>query len=150
MIRQCLVQGGVAMNEMKKELIAPCGMNCRLCIGYQREKNKCAGCRNEIDIRYITKGCVSCIIKNCHVIKENKSGFCFECDKMPCRRLKQLDKRYKTKYHMSMLENLNYIKENGIEKFIDNEESRWACPKCGNIVSVHRTECQKCGEKIFD
>lgn len=137
------------MNEMKKELIAPCGMNCRLCIGYQREKNKCAGCRNDIDIRNKPTGCVSCTIKNCHVIKENKSEFCFECDKMPCNRLKQLDKRYKTKYHMSMLENLNYIKENGIEKFIDNEESRWACPKCGNIVSVHRTECQKCGEKIF-
>ena len=49
---------------------------------------------------------------------------------------------------MSMLENLNYIKDNGIEKFIDNEKSRWECHKCGNIVSVHRTECQKCGEKI--
>ena len=26
------------------KLIAPCGMNCRLCWGYVREKNSCPGC----------------------------------------------------------------------------------------------------------
>lgn len=129
---------------MKKELIAPCGMNCRLCVGYQREKNKCKGCRNEIDIRYVTKGSVSCIIKNCTEIKKSKSGFCYECEKMPCARLKQLDKRYKTKYHMSMLENLLNIKEKGIDKFLEDEEMRWKCPNCGNIVSVHRAVCMNC------
>ena len=30
---------------MKSELIAPCGMNCGICYGYLREKNKCPGCR---------------------------------------------------------------------------------------------------------
>lgn len=32
--------------SMKPEetLIAPCGMNCALCIGYQRPKNRCPGC----------------------------------------------------------------------------------------------------------
>ena len=29
----------------------------------------------------------------------------------PCRRLKELDKRYHTRYHMSIIDNLNYIKE---------------------------------------
>lgn len=138
------------MNEMRKELIAPCGMNCRLCIGYQREKNKCSGCRNEVDIRYVTKGSISCVIKNCPEIKKSQTGFCYECDKMPCKRLKQLDKRYKTKYHMSMLENLINIKEQGIDKFLENEEKRWKCPKCGNVVSVHRASCVKCNEKIFE
>ena len=27
-------------------LIAPCGMNCRLCLGQIREKNTCPGCRS--------------------------------------------------------------------------------------------------------
>ena len=31
------------------DLIAPCGMNCNICMAYLREKNKCPGCR-EIDI----------------------------------------------------------------------------------------------------
>jgi hypothetical protein len=26
-------------------LIAPCGMNCGVCMAYLREKNKCPGCR---------------------------------------------------------------------------------------------------------
>ncbi|MDD5456566.1 MAG: hypothetical protein PHV30_05985 [Candidatus Margulisbacteria bacterium] len=29
---------------MKPALIAPCGMNCAICLGYLREKNKCPGC----------------------------------------------------------------------------------------------------------
>lgn len=105
------------MKEMIEVLIAPCGMNCRLCIAKQREKNQCQGCRNVIDIQYKTKGSSSCIIKNCPVIRSNKAGFCFDCHKLPCLRLKLLDKRYRTKYHMSMLENLEHIKQYGMEKF---------------------------------
>ena len=30
---------------MKPILIACCGMNCNLCIGFLREKNKCPGCK---------------------------------------------------------------------------------------------------------
>jgi hypothetical protein len=132
------------MNTIKEEMIAPCGMNCRLCLGNQRKKNHCKGCRNEIDIRYKTKGSVSCIIKNCSVIQSNESGFCFECDKYPCRRLKQLDKRYQTKYHMSMLENLEQINQDGIDSFLRNEENKWTCKECGNIVCVHRAFCLVC------
>lgn len=34
----------------KISLIAPCGMNCSICMAYLREKNKCPGCRgNDID-----------------------------------------------------------------------------------------------------
>jgi hypothetical protein len=132
------------MNEMRAELIAPCGMNCRLCYAYQREKKKCSGCRNESDIKYKTKGCTSCIIKNCPTIKNNDSGFCYECDKFPCQRLKQLDKRYRTKYHMSMLENLEAIKEYGLDAFLQQEEKRWTCSECGSLVSVHKEACLKC------
>lgn len=132
------------MNEMREEYIAPCGMNCKLCTAYQREKNRCKGCRNEGDIVYKTKGSTSCIIKNCPVIQSNKSGFCFECDKFPCRRLKQLDKRYRTKYHMSMIENLEYIKHYSMDVFLQNETFRWTCKECGNIVCVHKSICLTC------
>lgn len=130
------------MNEMREELIAPCGMNCRLCRSYQREKNQCNGCRS--DIGYKAKNCSSCIIRNCPVIQSNKSEFCFECDKFPCQRLKQLDIRYQTKYHMSMIENLENIKQYGIDKFLENEKIRWTCKECGNIVCVHKFICIAC------
>lgn len=134
------------ISEMRKELIAPCGMNCRLCMAYQRNKNKCNGCLN--DTGYKAKSCSNCIIKNCSVIQNNKSGFCYECDKYPCRRLKELDKRYKTKYNMSMIENLDYISQFGIEEFLQREEVRWACKKCGNIVCVHHFICNNCKTQI--
>ncbi|HBW35361.1 MAG TPA: DUF3795 domain-containing protein [Desulfosporosinus sp.] len=132
------------MNEMREEFIAPCGMNCRLCMANQREKNQCKGCRSESDIRYKTKGSTSCVIKNCPVIQSYKSGFCFKCDKFPCQRLKQLDKRYRTKYLMSMLEILDHIKQYGMDAFLQNEEIRWTYKEYGNIVCVHKLICVVC------
>jgi hypothetical protein len=136
------------MIEINETYIAPCGMNCRLCMANQREKNKCNGCRNESAIQYKTKGSNSCVIKNCPVILSSSSGFCYECSNYPCQRLKQLDKRYQGKYHMSMLKNLDYIGEFGIDAFLHNEENRWKCRTCGNIVCVHKHMCLECKTPI--
>ncbi|PKM63251.1 MAG: hypothetical protein CVU97_01110 [Firmicutes bacterium HGW-Firmicutes-21] len=130
------------MQEMTENLIAPCGMNCKLCYAYQREKNKCKGCRSNNE--FVPNSCIRCIIRNCPVIKNNVSGFCYECEKYPCRRLKDLDKRYRTKYHMSMLENLEIIKNHGINSLLNQEEKRWICLKCGNVICVHKNACQVC------
>lgn len=32
------------MERINRNLIAPCGMNCGVCIAYLREKNRCQGC----------------------------------------------------------------------------------------------------------
>ena len=128
---------------MKKNLIAPCGMNCGICMAYLREKNTCPGCRIEDENKAIS--CKNCIIINCKDLNNNNSGFCFECPKVPCKRLKNLDKRYRLKYHMSMLENLNFIKEKGIEEFLKKEKQKWKCPKCNGIISCHRGYCFSCG-----
>ena len=133
------------MPEMTAELIAPCGMNCRLCYAYIREKKPCAGCRGDDENK--PYHCTVCTIKNCETIKSAKSGLCFECEKK-CRRLKQLDKRYREKYHMSMLDNLAYIRDDGMASFLEREEVRWKCPECDSIVSVHRDECLSCGQAL--
>jgi hypothetical protein len=128
---------------MKRELIAPCGMNCGICKYYYREKKKCPGCRGGDENK--SKYCQDCIIINCDEIKKNNSEFCFECSNIPCKRLKNLDKRYRTKYHMSMLENLDFIKENGIKLFLEKEKQKWKCPKCNGIVTCHSSTCLNCG-----
>lgn len=127
-------------------LIAPCGMNCGLCIGYLRDKNKCDGCYTKSE--YKPNYCKTCIIKTCEVIKTNVSGFCYDCEKYPCRRLKQLDKRYRNRYHMSMMENLAFIKENGLAEFVKKEQAKWKCPECGTVVSVHRNFCLTCKAEL--
>lgn len=128
---------------MDKELIAPCGMNCGICMAYLREKNKCPGCA-QID-PYLKSYRRRCIIRNCETIKSNESGFCYECESYPCKRLRQLDKRYTTKYHMSMLENLEMIKNEGIDALLAREAEKWRCPECGGIVSCHNGICYSCG-----
>ncbi len=129
----------------QKILIAPCGMNCAVCIGYLREKNTCPGCN--IESKSKATYCQSCIIKNCEHIKTNASGFCYDCPTYPCKRLKQLDKRYRGKYHMSMIENLNYIKEQGLEKFLKKENQKWRCSSCNGQLSAHRNNCLECGQE---
>ena len=126
-------------------LIAPCGMNCGICMGYLREKNKCPGCRGTDADKRIS--CSRCKIKNCEFMQNTKPGFCFQCDRFPCARLKHLDKRYQTKYSMSMIENLENIRRIGIRKFLANEKVRWACPECGGAICVHNRYCYSCGKK---
>jgi hypothetical protein len=128
------------------KLIAPCGMNCGICIGYLRDKNKCPGCRAMSEAK--PDYCRKCIIRNCEILKKNKMKFCSDkCEKYPCSRLKNLDKRYRSKYGMSMIENLEKIKKLGIRQFVKNERIRWKCNKCRNVLCVHRDSCIFCGEK---
>ncbi|NTU89112.1 MAG: DUF3795 domain-containing protein [Actinobacteria bacterium] len=131
------------MDGTEVELIAPCGMNCRLCMAYQREKRRCKGCHGYDASKM--PSCLRCIIRNCPTITSNESGFCYECEKYPCKRLKQLDKRYRTKYHMSMLENLESIKNSGMAAFLQEQKERWTCPTCKDYLSVHRDACLTCG-----
>ena len=130
----------------ERALIAPCGMNCGTCIGYLREKNKCCGCWPDSGHKPVY--CVSCRIKNCEYLARTNSKFCYDCEKFPCRRLKQLDKRYRTNYKVSFIKNLATIKENGINKFLTNEAVRWTCPDCGSVISVHRDNCPTCNRVI--
>ena len=43
-----------------------------------------------------------------------------------------------------MIENLNYIKERGIEKFLEKEKLKWKCPNCDGIISCHNGICFEC------
>ena len=129
----------------KISLIAPCGMNCGICMAYLRDKNKCPGCRATDTNKAISV--IRCKIKNCEAIQKSEVKFCFGCNNFPCKNLKHFDKRYRTKYNMSMIENLENIKKFGIRKFVRNEKFRWACSDCGGTICVHKGYCYNCGKK---
>ena len=125
-------------SSFKPALIAPCGMNCGLCLGFLREKNRCGGCRMP------DRKCnINCVISSCG----KRAGKYCDCDIFPCRRLKQLDKRYRTKYSMSMLDNLESIRREGVRKFLKEQREKYSCKKCGGTVCVHRGYCLVCGWK---
>jgi len=132
---------------MKIELISPCGMNCGLCSSYlaltYNTKQKgiripyCTGCR----IR--NKQCAF-LKKKCDKLLKNKIKYCFECKDFPCKNLQGLDKRYKAYFRMSMIENLENIRKDGVEKFLIQQKKKWTCPKCGGTVCCHNDICFNC------
>jgi hypothetical protein len=131
--------------DIASEMMAPCGMNCGICMAYLREKKRCPGCR-EPDVNK-SISCVRCRIKNCEFFQEGKAKFCFECDNYPCDKVKHIDLRYRKKYGMSMIENLNKIREIGLEAFMKIENTRWTCPVCDNPICVHNKKCYFCENK---
>jgi hypothetical protein len=92
-------------------------MNCGLCMYYLRDKNTRQGCRSEDEGN--SKSVLACKIRRRETLCASESGFCSVCADIPCPRLKRLDARYRQKYPMSMLENLQVIREKGIEAFVD-------------------------------
>lgn len=130
------------------DLIAPCGMNCAICSAYLAYLNdapltKCKGCRpRNKQCAFIKKAC-----RDGKRLLRGEISYCYECRYYPCEKLTKLDKRYREKYGMSMIENLGMIKENGIEEFIKNQYRKYRCVKCGGLKSVHNKKCFLC-EKV--
>ena len=131
---------------MNEKNIAPCGLLCDLCLGAQREKNRCSGCRYSGERGSL---CTRCGIRNCKEKNGDIDLLCNICEKYPCRRLKNLEKRYSTKYGESLMENFRIIENRGIEEFLKEAEKKWRCTSCGELLCVHRKMCFHCGEKNF-
>ena len=129
---------------MKTELIAPCGMNCQICIGFfgytmsgNKRKTKCIGCK------LTGKSCAH-LKKYCRKLTKDEIEYCYQCNDFPCKQLQKIDDKYRERFDMSMIENLEYIKKNGMEKFLQKQEDKYKCPKCGGVVCVHNSNCYSC------
>ena len=134
--------------RMETRLISPCGLNCRLCRAYIRERNTCPGCLIESVPKPKTR--VRCEIKTCTQRKGVQQKLCNFCSEFPCRPLQRLDKRYRTKYAVSPIANLERIKAVGIRKFVVEERGRWLCQRCDSVLCMHEAQCVNCGNPRRD
>jgi hypothetical protein len=132
---------------MDTSLIAPCGMNCGLCSAYLAYANELPRARGKIShcpgCRPRNKQCAY-IKGQCSLLRNNKIDFCFECKNFPCERLKKINNRYNINYSFDFIENLIFIKKNGIEKFVKMQNKKYKCPNCDGMISVHNGKCFKC------
>jgi hypothetical protein len=129
--------------EDDPQIIAPCGINCSLCRGYTRDRNPCPGCRGGVENKAPT--CLHCAIKNCEELAAGGYEFCYSCDSFPCAKLLHLDLRYRTRYRVSVIANLERIQSVGADRFVDDEAAKWACPECGERLCMHKPQCINCG-----
>jgi hypothetical protein len=132
------------VKALNGNLIAPCGVNCGVCFGYLRDKDKCPGCNSKKDSEK-PRYCTTCILKTCTT---RKGKYCSSCTKKyPCQRLKQLSKRYLLRYKVDLLGNLNKIKGCGIKELVKEEKIRWKCKECNGLICQHRGYCLECNKK---
>ena len=75
----------------------------------------------------------------------NRVKYCYQCDNFPFDKLLHIEKGYKDNYKISFIENLEYIKEHGIEWFLEKEKKKRKYPECGGVVSCHNGICFDCG-----
>jgi hypothetical protein len=122
-------------------------MNCAICSAYLALKHdvrakgvkmiRCLGCRPR------NKNC-AWLKKQCPQLASDEISFCYECNTFPCKRLIAIDERYRTHFRMSMIDNLKFVKEHGMEKFLKQQEKVWKCKRCGEMVCCHNGLCFNC------
>ena len=134
-------------NPISKELIAPCGMNCAICSRYlsylnNLNRSQCIGCRPRNEVcKYLFQKCTGI-----NHSSKGDAAFCYDCDQFPCKQINRMDDRYRKNYAMSVKDNLLFIDQMGIKKFIKEQQQKYQCPKCGNLISIHNRKCFNCDE----
>lgn len=131
----------MAEQEPDLLLLAPCGMDCMVCYRRCASKKPCEGCRMEGQNK--PEHCRRCAIKDCAA--EKGAGFCWDCPAYPCGKLINLEKRYTSRYGVSLMEQGRFVKTYGGEAFLKRERVRYTCPVCGGVVSLHDAKCGECG-----
>jgi hypothetical protein len=125
--------------------VSRCGVNCGLCVGYfgynmdgTKKDAPCGGCRTMEDLCGFVKN-------NCKKLApKSVIAYCFECSDFPCENMKKADKYYSQKYGASLIENLKYIKNHGLEAFTKREKEKWKCQTCGGVICIHTKRCYNC------
>jgi hypothetical protein len=105
------------MGLLNENLVAPCGLYCGECLGFQDER--CGGCvsRKGLCLKYSK----ICNIYEC-CVAERKHRFCSECRDFPC---KKIDNFFNTpEWHTQVVTNLKQINEIGVKQFLNREVKR--------------------------
>jgi len=119
-------------------LIAPCGLYCGECLGFQ--DGRCGGCisRKGLCLKYSK----ICKIYYCCVDKR-KFRFCNQCNDFPCENFKFFEDR-EYDWYSEVVRNLQRIKKIGIENYLNKEVKRVEglieCAKQKGIK--HCSECK--------
>lgn len=100
--------------------IACCGLDCGLCpTYYTKGPSRYPGCCGPA---FLSKH-PSCSILTC-CVKNNKFETCAECNEFPCQKLNKWDVYDSFICHRVSLTNLNLIKDNGLDRFIEQQKQR--------------------------
>ena len=148
------------MSEVKRELLAPCGLYCGVCRIYQAHQNNdlefkkknlptlhdygaksiddiaCNGCLSDGVVFHF---CRTCSIKDC--IKSKEIEGCYVCDDFPCKIITHWPDPLEKKV---MLRAVATWRKLGTGKWVQEEEKRYLCPNCGQQLFHGVKKCKNC------
>ena len=151
------------MRQDTTKLVGICGLYCGTCPSYlayrendvaELEKRsqelrtpvneiRCDGCLSDKVMSY----CVECRHGFRPCARDHKVTWCFECSDLPCERLRNFRDVHVVdgiSHHAHVIENLQYMKEHGIEQWVAEQEKEGRCPQCGKRLYWYTRICPNC------
>lgn len=130
-----------------------CGLYCGACIGLilhekeagdqsvqhldkDEEDTPCGGCR--------LPEMAKCEIIECNLAHGTEC--CAFCNEYPCAMIISFKDEWE--HHHDVLDNLDRIKEVGVEKWLEEQRKFWQCGKCGSRTKWYQKICTVCNETI--
>ena len=111
------------------------------------EEMHCSGCKSED----VFVNCAKCPIRSC--AQGRRVEFCHECCEYPCMihtYFKMGAVQIPVLKHIAILErNQAFIKRQGVQKWLEDQEKKWKCPQCGNPFSWYSEQCCDCGRSFL-
>jgi hypothetical protein len=139
---------GVTIEGSGEWDISVCGLNCARCdirqagLGDERfrdeilewfreeldtavepDKIRCGGCRGPPESHWSP----DCKMMSCAM--DRRHNYCFECGEFPCEKLEEFS-RDGMAHHERTVENLNRMREMGLESWIEEQKSMGQCVFC--------------------
>ncbi|HOD15169.1 MAG TPA: DUF3795 domain-containing protein [Spirochaetota bacterium] len=104
---------------------------------------QCHGCKSD----QLFINCSSCKIRECAINK--KVEHCFECAEYPCKYINNFQKGDVVLSHLkNNRANLEFIKKNGVQAWLADQEKKWQCPDCSTSFSWYTPKCENCGKDL--
>lgn len=119
---------------------AICGLFCGICPSYPQQ---CHGCLSD----KLTKSCTVCPNGFRTCAKEHKVTRCYECVEFPCARISEFSTQHIENgicHHETVIEDLEYMKQNSVEKFVAQKTAENTCKDCGKLIYWMDKNTHKC------
>ena len=148
-----------------RDLAAICGLYCGTCPSWLAPRENdiqrvrkisevmhipidevpCDGCLSN----RVTRHCQECRIRKCAI--EKQVTWCFECDEFPCRQLRDFTGSHIVdgiSHHANVIEDLRYMRERGIEQWLEQQDKAGRCPQCAKRLYWFSRKCPVCDQHI--
>ena len=129
--------------------LAPCNIFCNACPSFNKT---CQGCQSTNTQQKRTSKW-GCQIRQCCYNVKNLL-FCAQCKQFPCDTItKKLINSHPGepafKYRHDIPNNVQQLREQGLEPYLQSQHQRWTCPSCNGQIKFYHYTCKCCGKKVI-